>query len=305
MSVTDLESFLASFDGESGYLDWAAFGPLSTSVRADAHADTELLGSGRTSSLDLVSEHLIEARELVAELIGSDAEQVVLQPSTTYGLMQAIYGLAGGLMLSRAEFPSLTVTATRAADALGSIDVQWIDPDDGFVTPEAVRDALTDDTRAVAVSLVDFRTGYRADLTALRDVIGDRLLIVDAIQGFGAVVADYLGCGCRVRQRVQVAARRAWHGVRVVQRARARADLARALRLRGNRRRSCRSTEVPAAGTVGAGVHRAHGRSSRRVAPRDGPPRRARHRARPDRRRDQRPRVATSCTSPIDTRCRC
>ncbi len=44
--------------------------------------------------------------------------------------------------------------------------------------------------RRSRVSLVDFRTGYRADLAALRDVIGDRLLIVDAIQGFGAVDAD-------------------------------------------------------------------------------------------------------------------
>ena len=94
-------------------------------------------------------------------------------------------------MISRAEFPSLTVSATRAADALGSIQVQWIEPEHGFVTPDVVRDALTDDTRALAVSLVDFRTGYRADLTALREVIGDRLLIVDAIQGFGAVDADY------------------------------------------------------------------------------------------------------------------
>jgi selenocysteine lyase/cysteine desulfurase len=59
------------------------------------------------------------------------------------------------------------------------------------MTPDVVRRALTDDTRAVAVSLVDFRSGYRADLTALREVIGDRLLIVDAIQGFGMVEADY------------------------------------------------------------------------------------------------------------------
>ncbi|GAA1993068.1 aminotransferase class V-fold PLP-dependent enzyme [Microbacterium pumilum] len=187
----DLESFLASFDGEPGYLDWASFGPLSSAVRADAHADTELLGSGRTSSVDLVAEHVREARELIAELIGSDASHVVLQPSTTHGLMQAVYGLAGGLLLSRAEFPSLTVAATRAADALGSMQVHWLEPPNGFVTPDAVRDALTDDIRAVGVSLVDFRTGYRADLTALRDVIGDRLLIVDAIQGFGAVQADY------------------------------------------------------------------------------------------------------------------
>ena len=187
----DLDSLLASFDGEPGYLDWAAFGPLSPSVRNEVHADAELLGSGRRTGIDLVGEHVLEARELLAELLDAEVDQVALQPSTTHGLMQALYGLAGGLMLSRAEFPSLTVTATRAADALGSIDLQWLEPADGFVTPDLVREAITEDTRALAVSLVDFRTGFRADLTALREVIGDRLLIVDAMQGFGAVAADY------------------------------------------------------------------------------------------------------------------
>lgn len=190
-AVTDLDPYFASFDGEPGYLDWAAFGPLSPLVRSESAADAELLGSGRSSSIDLVAAHLREARVTLAALLDGEEDQVVLQPSTTYGLMQAIYGLSGGLMLSRAEFPSLTIAATRAEEALGAIQVQWLEPDDGCVTPEAVREALTDDTRAVAVSLVDFRTGYRADLSALRDVIGDRLLIVDAVQGFGMVEADY------------------------------------------------------------------------------------------------------------------
>ncbi|KRA23866.1 aminotransferase class V [Microbacterium sp. Root61] len=190
-AVTDLDPYFASFDGEPGYLDWAAFGPLSPLVRSESAADAELLGSGRSSSIDLVADHLREARVTLAALLDGQEDQVVLQPSTTYGLMQAIYGLSGGLMLSRAEFPSLTIAATRAEEALGAIQVQWLEPDDGCVTPEAVREALTDDTRAVAVSLVDFRTGYRADLSALRDVIGDRLLIVDAVQGFGMVEADY------------------------------------------------------------------------------------------------------------------
>lgn len=187
-----VEAYQSSFDGEPGYLDWAAFGPLSPSVRREMHADAELLGTGRRSSIDLVSERTTEARELAAELMAAPVEEVVLQPSTTYGLMQAIYGLRGGLIVSRTDFPSLTVTTTRAADALGRITPQWIDPVDGFVTPDAVREALTEDTAAVAVSLVDYRTGYRADLSAIRDVIGpDRLLIVDAIQGFGMVDVDY------------------------------------------------------------------------------------------------------------------
>lgn len=221
--MTDLDSFLASFDGEPGYLDWAAFGPLSPAVRIEAQADTELLGTGRRSSIELVDDHAREARELVAELLGADASQVVLQPSTTYGLMQAIYGLAGGLLLSTADFPSLTVAATRASEALGSIDLQWIEPEHGFVTPDAVRAALTAETRAVAVSLVDFRTGFRADLSALRDVIGDRLLIVDAIQGFGVVEADYAAadvvCGNGYKWlRAGRGTGFAWYGERALER---------------------------------------------------------------------------------------
>lgn len=191
VTVMDLEAFHQTFDGEPGYLDWAAFGPLSPAVRSEAQADAELLGSGRRSSIELVAAHLVEARELAAELIGAPVDEVVLQPSTTHGIMQAFYGLSGGLMLSRAEFPNLTVAATRASTAMGALHVQWIDPEDGFVTPDVVRDALSDDTAALAVSLVDARTGYRADLSALREVIGDRLLVVDAIQGFGTVEADY------------------------------------------------------------------------------------------------------------------
>jgi selenocysteine lyase/cysteine desulfurase len=189
--VTDLDSFLASFDGEPGYLDWAAFGPLSPAVRSEAQADIEMLGTGRRSGIDMVADHARDAASLAAGVMGVDARDVVLQPSTAHGLMQAIYGLAGGLMLGRGEFPAMTVAAARAEAALGSISLQWLDPADGFITPELVRENLTDDTRALAVSLVDFRTGYRADLSALRDVIGDRLLIVDAIQGFGVIEAEY------------------------------------------------------------------------------------------------------------------
>jgi selenocysteine lyase/cysteine desulfurase len=187
-----VEAYQASFDGEPGYLDWAAFGPLSPAVRSEMHADAELLGTGRRSSIDLVSERIDEARGLAADLLGASSDDVWLQPSTTLGLMQAIYGLEGGLIVGRREFPSLTVTATRAAELLGRVVPQWIDPADGYVTPDAVREALTDETRALAVSLVDHRTGYRADLPALRELIGDdRLLIVDATQAFGMVDVDY------------------------------------------------------------------------------------------------------------------
>lgn len=192
MTHESLESYQASFDGEPGYLDWAAFGPPSPSVRTESVADIELLGSGRPSSLGLVRERVNEAQQLVAELIGGRTDQVVLQPSTTAGLQHAFYGLSGEILMERREFPSLTVTAMRAAATTGRLRPRWLETPDGVLTADAARDALTPDIAAVAVSLVDYRTGARVDLSALRDAIGpDRLLIVDAVQGFGVVEADY------------------------------------------------------------------------------------------------------------------
>ncbi len=186
-----IDAYRASFEEEPGYLDFAAFGPISPAVRAEAQADFEALSTGRASGIEHVQQHVGRARESLAQLLGSTAEHVTLQPSTTDGIMQAVFGLQGAALVSPREFATMPVAVQRAAEARGVLTPQWLDAPDGHVTPEAVREALTDDTTALVVSLVDFRTGYRADLSALRDVLGDRLLIVDAIQGFGIVDADY------------------------------------------------------------------------------------------------------------------
>ena len=116
---------------------------------------------------------------------------MVLQPSATYGLAHAMFGLEGTVIVPAQDFPSVRVTAHRAAAARGVLTVREIDPPGGIVTVDAVVDALTDDVSAVALSLVDFRTGALADLAAIREAIGGRLLIVDAVQAFGVVDVDW------------------------------------------------------------------------------------------------------------------
>ncbi len=191
--MSTFDDYLATFDSEPGYLNWAAFGPLSPSVREEVFADADLLGSGRPSSLALVGERIGQAQELVAELLGAEAADVTVQPSSTHGLAQALYGLDGEVIAGTGEFPSVSLTLDRAATAShGGLVPRWITPADGRVTPDAVAEALDDEVTAVVVSHVDFRTGYRVDLAALRELIGpDRLLIVDAVQSFGVIDVDW------------------------------------------------------------------------------------------------------------------
>nr|WP_240921255.1 aminotransferase class V-fold PLP-dependent enzyme [Microbacterium excoecariae] len=107
--------------------------------------------------------------------------------------MQAAFAVpAGRVLVPRAEFPANLYPWRRAAEA-GRISLGLVEAADPR-RPGATEDiaaALTPDTVAVAVSAVSFRTGFRADLAALREAIGDRLLVVDAIQAMGVVDQDW------------------------------------------------------------------------------------------------------------------
>ena len=91
--MSAIDDYLASFATDPGYLNWAAFGPLSPSVRAEVFADADLLASGRPASLSLIGERLEQARTRIGGLLGVDAAEVTMQPASTYGLMHALYGL--------------------------------------------------------------------------------------------------------------------------------------------------------------------------------------------------------------------
>lgn len=189
--MKSVEDFIAGFDEEPGYLNFASIGPLGRIVVQEEQAQVELLSRARFGSLTSLFEQDERVREAIAAISGFRADQVSFQPNTSMGLMHAMFGITGGVLLSPAEFPSLSYAADRASASLGVLKPTWLETDYGRVTPSVVKDQLTPAITAVAVSLVDFRTGYLADIEGIRQVIGDRLLIVDAIQGFGVVDAPY------------------------------------------------------------------------------------------------------------------
>jgi selenocysteine lyase/cysteine desulfurase len=186
-----IDAFTAGFSEEPGYLDYGRIGPIATSVAEETTALTQVLQRARHGSFDVFLEQDARVRRAASELTGFPVESIVFQPNTSQGIMHAMFGLTGSVLLSAGEFPSLPIAAVRAQEALHSVQPVWLETDHGKVTPGQIREQLESNVGAVAVSLVDARTGYLCDIEGIRQVIGDRLLIVDAVQGFGVVDAPW------------------------------------------------------------------------------------------------------------------
>jgi selenocysteine lyase/cysteine desulfurase len=117
-----------------------------------------------------------------------------MQVNTT----EAINVIASGLpwregdrvLLTRAEFPA-NVYPYLNLRARG-VEIDWLPDNDGVVTPEMVEQALTPRTRLLALSAVQFLSGYRADLGTIGALCRSRNVVyaVDGIQAVGGVVID-------------------------------------------------------------------------------------------------------------------
>ncbi|MET9674851.1 aminotransferase class V-fold PLP-dependent enzyme [Streptomyces sp. NPDC006482] len=173
-----------------GYLDHARIGPLSRQA-ADAIATaTALATRAAPTDLDRLFALSDAARASAARLLDARPHEIALSPSTSNGLFTVAAGLQGPgtVLVPRGEFPANVYPWLRFAGR-GGPDVRLLDADGKrHITPDLLRRNLTPDVTALTVSAVDSLTGHVAPLAALKEVLGpDRLLIVDAIQGLGAV----------------------------------------------------------------------------------------------------------------------
>ncbi|WP_327085179.1 aminotransferase class V-fold PLP-dependent enzyme [Nonomuraea sp. NBC_01738] len=185
----NVQNYLDQFAEPPGYLDFARVGPVSRRVAAglaeSAHRSmTEMpVGVGEPA-----------ARAAAARLLRAAEHEVAFVSSTSHGLFAAAGAVRGTVLVPRGEFPANVYPWLR----LGH-DVRWIDAP--LVTPDLVAAHLDPSVRALTVSAVDALTGHRPPLGALKELLGpDRVLVVDAIQGLGAVpleieAADVLASG--------------------------------------------------------------------------------------------------------------
>ena len=184
-----MTTYEADFSEPDGYMNFASIGPPGRRVAA---ALAEIVAAVSHPSGDvppLVMGRYEAALATLGRFVGAAPEQVTVVPSTSAGLFQVAFGLlsaGGNVVVPAHEFPANLYPWLRSAEA-GGPEVRRVEVPDGRVTAGVLAAAVDADTRAIAVSLVDYATGFRVDLAALRELAGDALLVVDAIQALGAI----------------------------------------------------------------------------------------------------------------------
>lgn len=193
------------------YLNAASWGLMpATAIEASTTLTRRRGGSDPVSDAELF-DTLTGARAAAARLIGVQPEDVVLTPNTSFGVNLAAALVRrtmepGAIVISDGEFPA-NVYPWLALEPHG-FEVRRIPAlPNGWPDEDAMLAAMDRaDVRALAVSSVQFSTGYRADLEAFGARCRERGIVfaVDAIQELGAgtlgaeeLGIDVLACGAQ------------------------------------------------------------------------------------------------------------
>ena len=186
-----------AFPGTEGriYLDVAISGllPRVAAEAAHGHIDERLTGTGDKAEFRAAVEG---CRELLADMIGADADEVAI----TKNVSEALNLFASSLVWERGQNVVLCPDLEHPNNVflwynlrkLRGIEVRAVEPDGGRLPVESMAAAMDDRTALVTVPHVTFSPGFITDVRTVADAAHQQgaLLLVDAAQSVGAIRCD-------------------------------------------------------------------------------------------------------------------
>ncbi len=177
------------------YMNHAGTSPLSTRVVTAMTAYLHQRSEGRIENYQHDLPMVAECKSMIARLINAESpDRIALTANTSDGLNI----IAGGIRWRRGdrvlvgdfEFPA-NVWPYLNLRRLG-VEIDFVSSEKGEITPDQIAPRIGSRTRVVAISAVQFLSGFRADIAAIADLCHSHgaLLIVDGIQAVGAVQID-------------------------------------------------------------------------------------------------------------------
>lgn len=179
------------------YLNNAATGisPVTTINAMKEYLDNSVEAIGTFQD---TLNHFKMVRTKLAELLGGDYSQYAFVPSTSSGINSFGHSIAyptgSNIVLCDLEFPANYVPWQNISKLYGP-ELRVVKSTDGAVSLDDFAEKIDENTRVVAVSQIQFGSGFRIDLEALTKLAHDNgaLLLADIIQAAGCFDTNLSG----------------------------------------------------------------------------------------------------------------
>jgi selenocysteine lyase/cysteine desulfurase len=197
MTTADIRACFPYLNNGLIYLNHAATSPWSTRVERAMLDFQHEWTHGDIEIFERTMQTVTSTRDLAAAMIGCEASRIAFTLNTSDGLNVLASGLewksGDRILLAELEFPSNVYPFLNLKRH--GVEIDFVPQRNGVVLLEDVERMITPRTRLVALSWVQFLSGYTIDLAALGALCRSKgaLLSVDAIQGIGALRLNLAG----------------------------------------------------------------------------------------------------------------
>jgi selenocysteine lyase/cysteine desulfurase len=184
------------------FFNHAGIAPLSAPVAETAGDFYRECAAQAGAGYPRWQRRLAGARQSAATLLGAATEEIAFTGNTSMGLSLIAESFpwreGDAVLVPIPDFPA-NVYPWLHLQRRG-VRVRYVERQQGRLTPEMIGAALRPDVRLLALSSVDYASGYAADLPAISALCRQRdvILAVDAIQSLGVLPLDVRSAGVQL-----------------------------------------------------------------------------------------------------------
>ena len=179
---------------EMTYLNTASTGipPITVVDAIKEYLDKKLHAKG---NFDETLKALSRIRKNLGKLLGGTSSEFGLVPNTSLGINMIANGInypkGSNIVICDLEFPANYVPWQNLS-RLNGIELRVVKSENGAAPLEKFKELIDERTKVVAVSLVQFASGFRSDVKSLADEVhaNGGYLVADIIQAAGWLDID-------------------------------------------------------------------------------------------------------------------
>lgn len=181
------------------YLNHASVSPLSDDVKSAISGFLDQRNRTKIENLEEGVEILENCRTRISHLIHTEkTENIAFTRNTSDGISLVAEGLplrkGDEILLNSMEFPS-NVHPWRSIEKRKQLKIRFAEPVHGTLPVDLIKKNITQRTKVISVSAVQFLSGFKSDLSEIGRLCREKeiFFIVDGIQGLGVTDIDVEG----------------------------------------------------------------------------------------------------------------